>query len=83
MFPIKVNILRDCIQKCIIIVFRLETCIHWFVLLFWLQGDIVDLEKADGKTDVVVQEGVQTVSYTLDEGLIEFGTAIDDGDFER
>lgn len=28
MFPIKVNILRDCIQKCIIIVFRLETCIR-------------------------------------------------------
>ena len=43
----------------------------------------MDLEKADGKTEVVVQEGVQTISYTLDEGLIEFGTAIDDGDFER
>lgn len=28
MFPIKVNILRDCIQKCNIIVFRLETCIR-------------------------------------------------------
>lgn len=53
------------------------------VTMFPIKGDIVDLEKADGKTDVVVQEGVQTVSYTLDEGLIEFGTAIDDGDFER
>ena len=47
------------------------------------QGDIVDLERNDGKTDVVVNEGVTTVSYTLDEGLIEFGTAIDDGDFSR
>lgn len=47
------------------------------------QGDIVDLERNEGKTDVVVNEGVTTVSYTLDEGLIEFGTAIDDGDFAR
>lgn len=28
-------------------------------------------------------EGVSTVAYTLDEGLIEFGTAIDDGDYAR
>lgn len=47
------------------------------------QGDIVDLERADGKTDVLVNEGVTTVSYTLDEGLIEFGTANDDGDYAR
>lgn len=47
------------------------------------QGDIVDLERADGKTDVIVTEGVNTVTYTLDEGLIEFGTAIDDGDYDR
>ena len=32
---------------------------------------------------MVVQSGVDTVSYTLDEGLIEFGTAIEDGDFGR
>ena len=48
-----------------------------------MQGDIVDLERVDGKTEVVVNEGVSTVSYTLDEGLIEFGTAIDDGDYAR
>lgn len=30
-----------------------------------------------------MNEGVTTISYTLDEGLIEFGTAIDDGDFPR
>ena len=30
-----------------------------------------------------MQEGVNTVTYTLDEGLIEFGTAVDDGDFNR
>lgn len=47
------------------------------------QGDIVDLERADGKTNVIVTEGVNTVSYTLDEGLIEFGTAVDDSDLDR
>lgn len=30
-----------------------------------------------------MQDGVQELSYALDEGLIEFGTAIDDGDFLR
>ena len=51
--------------------------------MFCLQGDIVDLDRQDGKTEVLVNEGVTTVSYTLDEGLIEFGTAIDDGDYAR
>lgn len=32
---------------------------------------------------MIVNEGVTSISYTLDEGLIEFGTAIDDGDLER
>lgn len=30
-----------------------------------------------------MQSGMDTISYALDEGLIEFGTAIDDGDFLR
>ncbi|XP_055666694.1 intraflagellar transport protein 172 homolog isoform X1 [Falco peregrinus] len=53
------------------------------VTMFPLKGDIVDLERSDGKTEVIVSEGVNTVSYTLDEDLIEFGTAIDDGDYHR
>ncbi|NXP39291.1 IF172 protein, partial [Leiothrix lutea] len=51
------------------------------VTMFPLKGDIVGLERNDGKTEVIVSEGVNTVSYTLDEGLIEFGTAVDDGDY--
>lgn len=47
------------------------------------QGDIIDVEKNNGKTEVLVSEGFNTVSYALDEGLVEFGTAIDDGDFDR
>ena len=31
----------------------------------------------------LLQEGQHQFSYELDEGLIEFGTAIDDGDFNR
>nr|XP_046228660.1 intraflagellar transport protein 172 homolog isoform X2 [Scatophagus argus] len=53
------------------------------ITMFPIKGDIVDLERAEGKTNVIVTEGVNTVSYTLDEGLIEFGTAVDDGDYNR
>ncbi|XP_058656852.1 intraflagellar transport protein 172 homolog isoform X2 [Ammospiza caudacuta] len=53
------------------------------VTMFPLKGDIVGLERNDGKTEVIVSEGVNTVPYTLDEGLIEFGTAVDDGDYHR
>lgn len=50
---------------------------------FVVQGEVVDLERNNGRTEVLVQSGVDTISYTLDEGLIEFGTAIDDGDHLR
>ena len=48
-----------------------------------LQGDIVDIEREGKKTVVLVNEGLSTVSYALDDQLIEFGTAIDDGDYLR
>ncbi|XP_027706181.1 intraflagellar transport protein 172 homolog isoform X2 [Vombatus ursinus] len=48
-----------------------------------IRGDVVSLERGGGKTEVMVTEGVTTVAYTLDEGLIEFGTAIDDGNYTR
>lgn len=50
---------------------------------FPIKGDIEDIERADGKTEVVVNEGVNSLSYTLDESLIEFGTSLDDKDYER
>lgn len=49
----------------------------------FFQGDVIGLERGGGKTEVMVTEGVTTVAYTLDEGLIEFGTAIDDGNYIR
>ncbi|XP_031717380.1 intraflagellar transport protein 172 homolog isoform X2 [Anarrhichthys ocellatus] len=53
------------------------------ITMFPIKGDIVDLERVDGNTDVILTEGVNTVMHTLDQGLIEFGTAIDDGDYDR
>lgn len=48
-----------------------------------IKGDVTDVERSEGKTEVLVHEGVTSVAYALDEGLIEFGTAIDDGDYSR
>ncbi|KAA0161786.1 hypothetical protein FNF31_03572 [Cafeteria roenbergensis] len=47
-----------------------------------IKGDVEDIERADGRTEVVVDEGLNTASYLLDEGLIAFGTAIDDRDHD-
>ena len=43
----------------------------------------MSLDRHGGHTEVKVQTGMEMVCYTLDEGLIEFGTAVDDGDFLR
>eukprot|EP00052_Salpingoeca_macrocollata_P025012 m.226452 g.226452 ORF g.226452 m.226452 type:complete len:1747 (+) comp22359_c0_seq2:150-5390(+) len=53
------------------------------VTTFPIKGDVVDIERVNGRTEVVVDEGVSTVSYALDEGLVEFGTAVEDGNYER
>ena len=34
-------------------------------------------------SQIIVEDGVNQVAYTLDEGLIEFGTAMEDGDLVR
>lgn len=49
----------------------------------FVQGEVVDLIRDGGKTEVIVNEGAVQASYTLDEGLIEFGTAMEDADFVR
>jgi intraflagellar transport protein 172 len=53
------------------------------VTTFPIKGEIQTIERIDGKTDVVVDEGVNTVTYTLDEGLIEFGAALENHDYDR
>eukprot|EP01059_Diplonema_ambulator_P008871 TRINITY_DN18639_c0_g1_i5.p1 TRINITY_DN18639_c0_g1~~TRINITY_DN18639_c0_g1_i5.p1 ORF type:complete len:1382 (+),score=614.47 TRINITY_DN18639_c0_g1_i5:304-4146(+) len=48
-----------------------------------IKGDVEDIERTDGKTEVIVDEGINTVAYGLDESLIEFGSAMEDKDFEK
>ncbi|CAD7963993.1 unnamed protein product [Amoebophrya sp. A25] len=42
-----------------------------------IKGDIEDIERAQGRTFVSVDEGVNTVEYELDEALINFGSCLD------
>eukprot|EP00899_Mesostigma_viride_P028336 jgi/Mesvir1/8688/Mv02626-RA.1 len=51
------------------------------VTVFPIKGDVEDIERSKGRTEVVVDEGINTVSYALDESLIDFGSAIDDHDY--
>lgn len=53
------------------------------VTLTPIKGDVVDIVREDGRTSVMVEEHGTKVAYLLDEGLIEFGTALHDNDFGR
>jgi intraflagellar transport protein 172 len=48
-----------------------------------IKGDVEDIERSEGKTEVIVDEGISQAVYPLDEGLIEFGTACDDRNYEK
>ncbi|MEW5300130.1 MAG: hypothetical protein WDW38_002966 [Sanguina aurantia] len=48
-----------------------------------IKGEVVDIERAAHRTEVIVDEGINTVSYALDESLIYFGAALEDQDFEH
>eukprot|EP01060_Flectonema_neradi_P010067 TRINITY_DN17208_c0_g1_i3.p1 TRINITY_DN17208_c0_g1~~TRINITY_DN17208_c0_g1_i3.p1 ORF type:complete len:1741 (+),score=384.31 TRINITY_DN17208_c0_g1_i3:134-5356(+) len=48
-----------------------------------IKGDVEDIERTDGKTEVIVDEGINTIAYGLDEALIEFGSAMEDRDYEK
>jgi hypothetical protein len=41
-----------------------------------IKGDVEGIERAGGRTEVLVTEGLTTVSYTLDEALVTFDTAL-------
>jgi intraflagellar transport protein 172 len=45
-----------------------------------IKGDVEEIERGNGKTIVIVDEGIDRVEYPLDEALISFSTAIDEGD---
>ncbi|XP_046738149.1 intraflagellar transport protein 172 homolog [Diprion similis] len=48
-----------------------------------IKGDAVDVVRENGQTRVMVEEAGGQIGYLLDEGLIEFGTALHDNDFGR
>ena len=48
-----------------------------------IKGDIEEIERTEGRTEVVVDEGISQAVYPLDESLIDFGTALDDEDYVR
>ena len=51
--------------------------------VFPIRGEVVDIERAGGRTEVIVDESIQSVSYALDEALIEFGSAVEGKDYYR
>eukprot|EP00929_Paragymnodinium_shiwhaense_P046199 TRINITY_DN2351_c0_g1_i1.p1 TRINITY_DN2351_c0_g1~~TRINITY_DN2351_c0_g1_i1.p1 ORF type:complete len:1763 (+),score=565.99 TRINITY_DN2351_c0_g1_i1:153-5441(+) len=62
---------------------RTQLCV-WYsinapdrVTLHEIKGDIEDIERAGGRTCVIVDEGVNMVEYELDEGLISFGSCLE------
>lgn len=46
--------------------------------IYQIKGDVEQIERANGRTEVIVDEGMNTASYQLDESLIAFGSAMDD-----
>jgi hypothetical protein len=41
-----------------------------------IKGDVEGIERTGGRTEVLVTEGLNTVSYALDEALVTFDTAL-------
>lgn len=68
---------------------RMELCV-WYnietperMTVIPIKGDVEGIERSNGKTEVIVDEGVNTVAYGLDEALIGFGTAMDLHDYDK
>jgi intraflagellar transport protein 172 len=56
------------------------------VSMFPIRGELTDIERVNNRTEVIVNEGINTVSYALDEQLIEalsLRDALGEGNLER
>lgn len=42
-----------------------------------MKGDVVGIERAPGRTEVLVDEGLTQAAYALDEALIDLGAALE------
>lgn len=43
-----------------------------------IKGEVQGIERSPGRTDVLVDEGLATATYTLDEALIDFQSALEE-----
>ncbi|KAL1502378.1 hypothetical protein ABEB36_007525 [Hypothenemus hampei] len=48
-----------------------------------VRGEVTDVIRTNGKTEAVCMDGNHVFNIELDEGLVEFGTAINDNDYSR
>jgi intraflagellar transport protein 172 len=48
-----------------------------------IKGDVEEIERSNGRTEVIVDEGINTATYALDESLIAFGAAADGKQYEK
>lgn len=51
------------------------------VTMFPIRGEVIDIERGNGKSEVVVDEGINTVYLSLNESLIAFSSALEDHDY--
>lgn len=51
--------------------------------IFPIKGEVEGIERAEGRTEVLVDEGSSAVGYVLDEALIEFGMALEALAYDR
>lgn len=72
----------------VVVAQRRNTLCVWYniraperVTSYEIKGDVEEIVRGGGKSEVIVDEGMATASYLLDEGLIAFGGAMDDCDF--
>lgn len=45
--------------------------------MYQIKGDVETIQRTEGKTEVIVDDGANAISYNLDEALIEFGSALE------
>ncbi len=48
-----------------------------------VKGEVDEIRRREGKTEVIVEEGNNTQTYLLDDGLIAFSTAVDENDLNK
>ena len=51
--------------------------------MYQIRGEVDSIQRTKGKTEVLVEDGANTVGYALDAALIEFGSALEYDGLER